>query len=78
MKDHLTKHLLNYGGEGVAQLVEAMRYKPEGRCFDSRWCRNFSLTKFFRPHYVPEVNSASNRSVYQEYFLGVTAAGAYG
>jgi hypothetical protein len=23
----------------VAQLVEALRYKPEGRVFDSRWCR---------------------------------------
>jgi len=22
----------------VAQLVEALRYKPEGREFDSRWC----------------------------------------
>jgi hypothetical protein len=22
----------------VAQLVEALRYKPEGRVFDSRWC----------------------------------------
>ena len=29
----------------VAQLVEAVRYKPEGRGFDSRWCHwNFSLT----------------------------------
>ena len=29
----------------VAQLVEARRYKPEGRGFDSRWCHwNFSLT----------------------------------
>ena len=28
----------------VAQLVEALRYKPEGRGFDSRWCHwNFSL-----------------------------------
>jgi hypothetical protein len=26
------------------QSVEALRYKPEGRGFDSRWCRwNFSL-----------------------------------
>jgi len=25
---------------------------------------------FFRPHYCPEVDSASNRSEYQEYFLG--------
>jgi len=29
----------------VAQLVEALRYKPEGRGFDSRWCHwNSSLT----------------------------------
>jgi hypothetical protein len=29
----------------VAQLVEALRYKPEGRDFDSRLCHwNFSLT----------------------------------
>jgi hypothetical protein len=29
----------------VEQLVEALRYKPEGRGFDSRWCHwNFSLT----------------------------------
>jgi hypothetical protein len=42
----------NYGanlflkrGHAVAQLVEALRYKPEDRGFDSRWCEwNFSLT----------------------------------
>jgi hypothetical protein len=29
----------------VGQLVEALRYKQEGRGFDSRWCHwNFSLT----------------------------------
>jgi hypothetical protein len=29
----------------VAQFVEALRYKPEGRGFDSRQCDcNFSLT----------------------------------
>jgi len=29
----------------VAQLVEALCYKSEGRGFDSRWCHwNFSLT----------------------------------
>jgi len=34
----------------VAQLVEALRYKPEGRGFDSRWYHwNFSLTQSFRP-----------------------------
>jgi hypothetical protein len=31
--------------QAVAQLVEALRYKPEGRGFDSRWCLwNISLT----------------------------------
>jgi hypothetical protein len=29
----------------VAQLVEALRYKPEDSGFESRWCHwNFSLT----------------------------------
>jgi hypothetical protein len=32
-------------GHTVAQLVEALRYKPEGRGFDSRWYHwHFSLT----------------------------------
>jgi len=31
-------------GRAVAQLVEALRYKLEGRGFDSRWSHwNFSL-----------------------------------
>ena len=32
--------------------------------------------KSFRSHYGPGVDSASNRKEYQEYFLGVKAAGA--
>jgi hypothetical protein len=49
----------------VAQLVEALRHKPEGRGIDSRWCHaNFSLTLFFRAHYGPGVDSASNRNEY--------------
>jgi len=32
--------------------------------------------KYFRSHYGPGVDSASNRNEYQEYSLGVTAAGA--
>jgi len=55
----------------VAQLVEALRYKPV----------RFPLVSLeffhsFRPHYGPGVNSASNRNEYQECFLGVKAAGA--
>jgi len=52
-------------------LVEALRYKPEGRGFDSRSCHwKFSLIKSFRPQYSPGVDSASNINEYQEYFLG--------
>ena len=35
----------------------------------------FIDVKFFRPHYGPGVDSASNRNEYQENFLGVKAAG---
>jgi hypothetical protein len=42
---NLRKKLVKGGGHAVAQLFEALRYKPEGRGFDSRWChRNFPLT----------------------------------
>ena len=64
--------LSDCGGHVVAQLVEALRYKPECRVFD--W--NFSLTKSFRSHYGPGVDSAFNSNEYQEYLLGVKAAGA--
>ena len=30
--------LLKFEGCTVAQLIEALRYKPEGRVFDSRYC----------------------------------------
>ena len=54
----------------MAQFVEALRYKPEGHGFDYQLCHwNFPLTYFFRPLYGPEVDSASNRNDYQEYFL---------
>jgi hypothetical protein len=60
-------------GHAVAQLVEALRYKPEGRGFDSQWCHwNDTM-----PHYGLRVDSASKRNDYQEYFLGEKAAGAY-
>jgi hypothetical protein len=41
----IIKCILKIGGHAVAQLVEALRYKPERRGFDSRLCLcNFSLT----------------------------------
>jgi hypothetical protein len=39
------RNLLIKWGHAVAHLVEAVRYKPEGRGFDSRWCHwNYTLT----------------------------------
>jgi len=37
----------------------------------------FAFT-YSRSHYGPGVDSGSNRNEYQENFLGVNAAGAYG
>jgi hypothetical protein len=31
-------YLRNDKGQSVAQFVEALRYKPEVRGFDFRWC----------------------------------------
>jgi len=65
---------MHYRGSTV---VKVLCYKSEGRWFDSRWCHwNFSLTKSFRSHYGPGVDSPSNRNEYQEYFLWVKTAGA--
>jgi len=70
-------HNNDISGARGGVVVKALRYKPAGRGFDSRWCHwNFSLTKSFRSHYGPGVDSASNRNEYQVYFLGVKAAGA--
>jgi len=64
-------------GARSGRVVKALRYKPAGRVFDSRWCHgNFSVTYSFRSHYGPGVDSASNGNEYQMYFLGVKAAGA--
>ena len=64
-----------YLGHAVAQLVEALRYKPEGRGFDSRWCRIFFIGIILPAALWPW---ASNRNEYQECFLGVKVAGAWG
>jgi hypothetical protein len=58
-------------------VIKALRYKPAGRGFNSRWCHwHFSVTLSCRPHYGPEVDSTSNINEYQVCFLGVKAAGA--
>jgi len=60
-------------------VVKVLCYKSEGRWFDPSWCQwifFFIDMKSFRLNYGPVVDSASNRNEYQEYFLGVKAAGA--
>ena len=49
----------------MTRFIEALRYKPEGSGFDSRWCHHNP----FRPHYGLGIDSASNRNEYQEYIL---------
>ena len=50
----------------LAQMVKALRYKLEGREFDSWWGHwNFPLTYFFGPHCGPGVESASKKIEYQ-------------
>jgi hypothetical protein len=64
------------GTKAGRAVVKALRYKPAGRGFDSRWCHwNFSMTQSYRSHYGPGVDSASNRNEYQVYFLGVNSSG---
>ena len=59
-------------------MVKVLCYTSEGRWFDPRWChwKFFIDIKSFRSHSGPGVDSALNRNEYQEYFLGVKAAGA--
>ena len=64
--------------QAVAQLLQALRCKPEGRGFGFNlefkiWI--FSFSQFLRPHYGPGVDQASNRNEYQEYFVGSTRVG---
>jgi hypothetical protein len=55
--------LSSISGHAVAQLVEALRYKPQGRGIESRWGGFFQFTQSFQLHYGPGINSASNRNM---------------
>jgi len=71
-----SRYIRRCGARGGV-VVKALRYKPAGRGFDSRWYHwNFSVTKSFRAHSGPGVDSTPDRNEYQVYFLGVKAAGA--
>ena len=59
-------------------MFKVLCYKSKGRWFDLQLVslEFFTDIKSFRLHYGPGVDSASNRSEYQEHFMGVKAAGA--
>ena len=56
-------------GDNCSTVVKVLYYKSEGRWFDPSWCH-------FPSHYGPGVDTTCNRNEYQEYFLGLKAAGA--
>ena len=61
-------------GDRGSKVVKALCYKSEGHWFDPSGF--FIDIKYFRSHYGPGAESASNRNEYQEYFLGVKVADA--
>ena len=71
----LTVHLIT--GTAVAQWLRccATNRKVAGS-IPAGFSGFFIDIKFFRSHYGPGVDSASNRNEYQEHFLGVKATGA--
>jgi hypothetical protein len=77
----MNRYTYNYmGGAAVAQLIEALRYKPSGRGFDSRWCQWI----FFHWHSPSGLNMALGSTQpltemsTKNISWGVKAAGAYG
>jgi len=48
------------------------------QCTTEQYNKLFSSTYSFRPHHGPGVDSAPSENEYQENFLGVKAAGAWG
>ena len=65
------------GGDRGGTVVKVLCYKSEGPGSIPVGVSGFFIEiKSFRSHYGPGVDSASNRNEYQEYFLGVKAAGA--
>ena len=60
-----------YWWYAVAQLVEALCYKPQGHGVDlSRYHWDVPLPSTFRPQFDSGVDSAPNRNEYQGYLLG--------
>jgi len=69
--------IISSHGDRGSTVVKVLCHESEDRWFDPSWCQwIFIDIKSFRSHYGPGVDSVSNKNEYQEYFLGVKAAGA--
>ena len=75
--ENIKENIQTSAGTAVAQWLRccATNRKVAGS-IPAGVSRFFIDIKFFRSHYGPGVDSASNRNEYQEHFLGVKAAGA--
>ena len=62
-------------GDRGSTVVKVLCYKSEGSWFDPSWCQWIFHWHKIRSQYGPRFDSASNGNEYQEYFLGVKAAG---
>ena len=64
----------------VAQLVKALRYKPEGRGFDSRWCHSEIFIDIILPPSLIALGSTQRLTEISTRNIswGVKAAGAQG
>ena len=70
--------LTEYVGDRGSTVVKVLCCKSKGRWFDPQLVSVEFLIdiKCFQSLYGPGIDSASNRNEYQDYFLGVKAAGA--
>ena len=69
---YIYKYIHKNFGTAVAQWLRCCVTNPK---VAGSIPAGFIDIKSFRSHYGPGVDSASNRNDYQEYFLGVKAAG---
>jgi hypothetical protein len=74
------KYTINYFTEACGSVVvKALYYYSDDPGIDSRWCHwIFQWHISFRPYHGHGVDSAPSGNEYQENFLGVNAAGAWG